>query len=642
MAELAIGVLGLVPLIGGAHTGVRAAKKKFRSFKKYSSEVRRISNSLDMEKASFRNQTRLVLQLALDDRDGAEKDIEAILGCRDETLAAKLGLEERLQACLADSYEPCRAVFEQIAADINHLEQQLDGYESPCLDMEPERKDRIKAGLKYAFSEAKCKGLLTSLRASNLDLERLRKERLELNLSCAPNSRPGAARSGEQQPSRPRQELDSFLKIRSASRSMHHALATVYAATKTPAPHCARLFIDASNERDSVTNTVMLLCRCDSLLAESRLCLQVLSRKEWVDSGFFTPESTEGREPTRRKVRFADELAPPPPLTPCSANTTPDPGLGQQENGQLVDLGKSASLCADLYRGYQTQEKGKGRESRAGGSGCIGFIDSLDDFRHTFRAEANTKHAQLQGQSGNFMTLDSVFDYDLQTRFTPVDQLRLAHSVSLAFLKFLHTPWMPEIWNTRSLFVLQDRAKIKRCLETLHLRVDISPGTRDCQPSRQGQPVKMEGIEGGGGVNEVNAEPSPIGHADDSDDDADDGGGSSCDVLSTAMLEHGVKSLPLFSLAVVLLQIDRWTRVQESDLAEVRRLAYGSASRLGPRYDKLVFKCLDCEFEARSNTGRRLRSIAKPRLQDSVYREVVCELSDLVRATGAMSLDGEL
>ncbi|EJT80598.1 hypothetical protein GGTG_00593 [Gaeumannomyces tritici R3-111a-1] len=108
------------------------------------------------------------------------------------------------------------------------------------------------------------------------------------------------------------------------------------------------------------------------------------------------------------------------------------------------------------------------------------------------------------------------------------------------------------------------------------------------------------------------------------------------------MLEHGVKSLPLFSLAVVLLQIDRWTRVQESDLAEVRRLAYGSASRLGPRYDKLVFKCLDCEFEARSSTSRRLHSIAKPRLQDSVYREVVCELSDLVRATGAMSLDGEL
>ncbi|EJT80599.1 hypothetical protein GGTG_00594 [Gaeumannomyces tritici R3-111a-1] len=359
MAELAIGVLGLVPLIGGAHAGVRAAKRKFRSFQKYSSEVRRISNSLDMEKASFRNQTRLVLQLALDDRDGAEKDIEAILGCRDEKLAAKLGLEERLQACLADSYEPCRAVFEQISADVNHLEQQLDGYESPYLDMEPERKDRIRAGLKYAFSEAKCKELLTSLRASNLDLERLRKERLELSQSCAPNSRPGAARSGEQQSPRPRQEFDSFLKIRSASRSMHHALAT-------------------------------------ALLAESRLCLQVLSRKEWVDSGFFTPESTEGREPTRRKVRFADELAPPPPLTPCSANTTPDPGLDQQENGQLVDLGKSASLCADLYRGYQAQEKGKGRESRAGGSGCIGFIDSLDDFRHTFRAEANTKHAQLQ------------------------------------------------------------------------------------------------------------------------------------------------------------------------------------------------------------------------------------------------------
>ncbi|PYI05902.1 hypothetical protein BO78DRAFT_446785 [Aspergillus sclerotiicarbonarius CBS 121057] len=87
-------------------------------------------------------------------------------------------------------------------------------------------------------------------------------------------------------------------------------------------------------------------------------------------------------------------------------------------------------------------------------------------------------------------------------------------------------------------------------------------------------------------------------------------------------LLHGIRSLPLYSLGVALLQIGRWRRLDAQDVVSVRKLADGS-SRPGARYKRLTQKCLGCDFGLGVN-------LTEPLLQHAVQDTIIGELTDMI------------
>jgi hypothetical protein len=178
-----------------------------------------------------------------------------------------------------------------------------------------------------------------------------------------------------------------------------------------------------------------------------------------------------------------------------------------------------------------------------------------------------------------------------------LDQLKLARDVVSAVLKFYHTAWTnSDYWTTQDLSFIQKGSDLSKSLQTLHFSVPIISRTT------QAESDSMEGVE-----TPPSSKPEAISEA-----------------LKESMLEYGVRNLTLFGLGVILLQIGRWDVVPDGDIKFVRRLAQEPA-RLGRRFKDLTLRCLYCDFGKGS-------SLAKPRLQEAVYYDVICELTDMISA----------
>lgn len=95
------------------------------------------------------------------------------------------------------------------------------------------------------------------------------------------------------------------------------------------------------------------------------------------------------------------------------------------------------------------------------------------------------------------------------------------------------------------------------------------------------------------------------------------------DELQEAQYKYGVRNVVLYSLGVALLAIGRWEDVDPGDVESVRRLAAGQGCYLGPKYQMLTERVLECDF----GYGKDLR---KPRLQEAVYEGVVVELEGMI------------
>lgn len=96
--------------------------------------------------------------------------------------------------------------------------------------------------------------------------------------------------------------------------------------------------------------------------------------------------------------------------------------------------------------------------------------------------------------------------------------------------------------------------------------------------------------------------------------------------LRDAQYEYGIRNLTLYSLGVALLQIKQWRLLDSGDIAQIRRKAdkARSSSKLGSRYQMIMEQCLNCDFGLGEN------DLSKPKLQDAIYTNVVCELKGLL------------
>ncbi|KAI8631337.1 hypothetical protein F5Y19DRAFT_27279 [Xylariaceae sp. FL1651] len=584
--------VGLIPLIGAAVTGYRSTRKKLKSFCRYSRGVQRIREQLLVQQTIFLNETRLFLRLIVDN----DIDARELLRNLETNDDVAVELEDEWEKCLSNSYEACRLVYTSIATANNKLQRQLDPFEDSGAKPRnlSEKACRTKDRIKFAFEEAKCQKLIETLRVWNSDLARIRRQKTELEEPIVHTTT--RCCSHKKLP----KEFGSFGTIRRAVRMLHQSLVEVYSKPHTtPTQHIAKLFADAIVKEDKVLTDLVMFCSCQrSLDRQIRLIqLGVRSQVDWTGGTRLpTPTSSnasnEGLNMSatttkrRKMVSWGDTPQSPPQHIPSASFEASIVSESTLKITQIPpNLRQSKNVCSDMFRA---------RKGKLSSGTCLGSLDGAEGYRHTFFPAPEPKNSTQIESLEDFASLAEFLQCNSRNCLSILDQLTLARNVVSAVLKFHQTAWTNEYWTAKDLCFIRKGQSLSKSLQTLHFSVPINS---QAIPEQSGS---MEGVE-------ITLNPQIE---------------TASETLKETMLKYGVFNLTLFGLGVILLQIGRWAVVPDGDIENIRRLAQEPA-RLGRRFKDLTLRCLCCDF------GKGF-SLGKPRLQEALYDDVICELSDMI------------
>jgi hypothetical protein len=458
----------------------------------------------------------------------------------------------------------------------------------PLKDAVRKLRKRIRITVEMKDFEDK----IACLEKSNSELTRLRKQINELQAPscCAIKRSSGRARKRSV-------EFGAYGTIRRASKALHEALIATWSDTQAPHPrHLVKLFLDAKVETDVEIDIAILCYSNDSQqwpLVESRLTrVQVRSRTMdsiiWSHEDLLAPppkmDEVQRGQRKRQKVSFASISESPEIASEASpAASAVSIATSQSSAAPPDDIKLTGHFCSELSKRCLAPDAAYSRES-------LGHIDSgtQEAFRHRFFPGSQASHCNTVDLDV-VMFMSEVLGPSTHYRLDIVTQLRLAHRLVSAVLKFNATPWLDEMWNIEDLAFFRQGEDLIESLQTLHFDRDLChkvPGSED-------NAMEVES-------------PTNLVHLSTED----------------AQYKHGVRNVTLFSLGAALLAIGRWERVDHNDIEGIRRLA-SQRSYLGPVYQELTQKVLDCDF----GYGKDLK---KPRLQEAVYEKVVLELDSMI------------
>jgi hypothetical protein len=236
--------------------------------------------------------------------------------------------------------------------------------------------------------------------------------------------------------------------------------------------------------------------------------------------------------------------------------------------------------------------------SPAGVTDYLGDVDSFcqETFRHSFYLQDATALKATR--------MDEIFKGPIERSLTMVEQLKTARIVIAAVLKFHSTPWLSEYFSLNELCFFQTEDNVFGSLQTLHVAVDlIQEGNASLSDLEDASMAD---------VDQTRSMQKPAGEALKM-------------LLEEARLLYGVRNMTLWSLGTILLQIGWWSKIEApNDVLAVRRLS-SQMPTLGPKYQRLTKRCLECDF----GYGEDL---SKPRLQQAVYENLVCELTAMINS----------
>jgi hypothetical protein len=190
------------------------------------------------------------------------------------------------------------------------------------------------------------------------------------------------------------------------------------------------------------------------------------------------------------------------------------------------------------------------------------------------------------------MSVEDLMSGSIADKPSIPDRLNLAKKAALAVLQFRDTPWLHQEWYLRDFGYFGRQGQYSsEDLNTIHLGIRIARTLPR---------------------NDIQIE----------------------DVNSTPYIDQdyfGVHNMLLFCLGLALLQLGHWKRLPElkedrdpNYIVAGRRLA-SRQTMLGPRYQRIVQKCLQCNF----GVGNDLRDND---LQQAVYASVVSELEYMINS----------
>ncbi|KAL7948552.1 hypothetical protein V8C42DRAFT_314821 [Trichoderma barbatum] len=589
---------GILPMVGNSVNVYKSVRAKFKVFCRYSAEVERIRKLFGSQRDYFLNEVELVLRLVLQDQ-AVIKDMmkdpfhtQWRAHCLEKQLEALLGRNTMSLVDLVNDINESIAALQKALQCFAPLEEAQQRDEK--LKRRPLKESIRKLGKRVTitFEKKNFEDQIAILEKSNSGLRRLREQVSELQKPLSCTAKKAYARAG-----RLPLEFGTYGAIRRASKALHEALTTTWSNTQAPhLKHFVKLFLDAKAETD-VQMEIAILCygaqlQQRALLQETLTRLEVRSRTidsiTWSTAGLLTPASeadiSQNSRRKRQKVRFSI-MGDGSDISNSDAESASHASIATTSQSTIVspdDSQLTGHFCPELLRRCSTPDI----VCTADG---LGHIDSCmqDGFRHCFFPCTNSHHCSKLGLD-DVMPMDEALGQAASNRLTVVGQLRLAHRLVCAVLKFNSTPWLNEVWSVGDLAFFRQGDDLTMSLQTLHFGVELNHG----------------GPEPGDSLMDIES-PASLSHS-----------------IEDAQYKHGVRNVTLYSLGAALLAIGRWERIDHNDIEGVRRLA-SQSSYLGPVYQELTQKVLDCDF----GYGKDLK---KPRLQEAIYNMVVLELESMI------------
>ena len=292
-----------------------------------------------------------------------------------------------------------------------------------------------------------------------------------------------------------------------------------------------------------------------------------------------------------RRVRF--EASPPPAALKATA---PD------VTGTLltfgVDLCKTKSICDYLRECHNAQLHAPAKR-------CIGYLENSQMYKHLFYfRDATMKPALKSPAASTVSTVREALRQDVYDALQPEDRLKLAHRLAVATLQYNDTPWLRDRWRLADVSYLGSNTSFNiEALKTLHFNSQISRATNAVTADSQ-----MEGLQ------------------------------QSTTTISDET-RFGITNTTLFFLGIALLEIAYWKPIEEkmtvmdenNQVFAARRLVLDRGAPLGPEYQQIAQKCLECNF----GFGNKLSNKG---LQSAVYNDVVCQLDGMIERLEKLSV----
>ncbi|KAF2036133.1 hypothetical protein EK21DRAFT_52993 [Setomelanomma holmii] len=612
--EVAGLIFGVLPILLEAVKSYGHVADALHIFRHYSREVKSVSLQLKVHKGIFLNHCRLLLRLVED-----EKDAEDMLDDGNDWRWTNKELNDRLNAVLKDNFELCRSIVEDTRDVMDDLMAEVESFDVLKAHKSKDEKfkttiKRLQGAVKIKFNKAKYEKCLASLRDRNDNLSVLRSQIGAFQQQGAIES--SALVKHKVLP-------DRFHSIQSASQKLHEALCSAWCCNDAEhRGHYAKLCLDAEVQSE-VRLDLAISCQepsmesNHSLMHEPPIWLYVQSMsmsaaQRTVNISEATAElkSTLPNEllitcPTKvlkkkasldlaqtqtgrkkKRVHFTDPASSsvPPPLATLTMiqPTLPEFNLCQTKN-----------ICHYLKRNY-------GACNASSAKACLGYLETpCQQYKHVFYSRDKKISAATlptMPEQNTIYSLSDVMRLEADDSVQVEDQLKLAHKTALSILQYNDTPWLADRWRLGNMgYFGTPQTFDEVALKTVHLSSQISWP----KGSASEVPQVMEGVQ-------------------------------NTDNTVSDEIKYGINNLPLFFLGVALLEIAHWKpleskmipRDQEDQVYTARRLAQGRAY-LGPEYQKIAQKCLQCNF----GFGTKLNSKS---LQTAVYNDVVCELEGMI------------
>ncbi|KAF1828669.1 hypothetical protein BDW02DRAFT_511784, partial [Decorospora gaudefroyi] len=601
--EVAGLVFGILPILFEAVRAYSTVSQDLHTFRHWSKEVKSVALQLKVHNGIFLNECRLLLRLAED-----EHATEDMLEDQTDRRWTSTELNVKLGAVLKDSLELCCSIIEETKDTTDLIMEEMKKFD--VLQEQKQKNEKVRSAIKrlrgaisITFDKSKYDRCLEKLRDRNGELAAFRQQ-IDAFQQTTRNLVKHKTAPGR------------FQSIQNASQKLHEALCGAWCCDD-PAHrrHYAKLCLDAevqtevrldlaischepgTDGRDILPREPPIWLYVQSMGITSTECLATSMASERLATlkGSLPESLLASSSSSVLKKKASSDLAQPPP---CKKKKTKTVHFGPDTIGPSTSIPTMAavaqsatlelnlclekSICNYLKRNYQACDGSLAKN-------CVGYLETPQLYKHMFFARKKTSKQPEQ------TTVYSVFDVMRQEAddvLSVEDQLKLAHKSALAILQYNDTPWLAERWRLGQLSYFGSRDNFdETALRTLHLSSQISTPN---QPST----IAMDGVESKTGVSDE--------------------------------IRYGINNLPLFFLGVALLEIAHWQPLEEKMVTRdcddpvyaARRLASGRAP-LGPEYQKIAQKCLQCNF----GFGTKLNSKS---LQTAVYNEVVCELGDMI------------
>ncbi|KAF7552230.1 hypothetical protein G7Z17_g4474 [Cylindrodendrum hubeiense] len=182
MAELALGILGVVPM---ALKSYQVLASKLKTFRHCSSIVQRMYKMLRVQRRVFENECQLLLRGCLYDDSTAQ----LMIADPDHRDWGKRSWDDNLRASLKENYDDCVELVQSILEIIRQLESDLDCFETVKTEQKKDERlkdtwKRVSNGLKMTFNKTEYETGLDDLRTTNSDLQNLREQIYQLQKPC--------------------------------------------------------------------------------------------------------------------------------------------------------------------------------------------------------------------------------------------------------------------------------------------------------------------------------------------------------------------------------------------------------------------------------------------------------------------------